>query len=222
MSERILKALMQMFAIIAKVDGITNTGRNIVQSFLKQQLNQEMVEQYLKLFDQFLEDYHKVSQRKEGAAKRTSLGSVKILKICSQINTELEQKQKVVVFVRLLEFIYSSNDISQQEYEFVQTVAETFNISDEEFKRTMEFIRSKVDVILDSPLLLVVDNKDAKPNFHVKHIQSVHLAGQIRVLQIPSVSMYIMKYFGTDALYLNGQVISQDKIYILTEGSSIR
>ena len=83
MSERILKALMQMFAIIAKVDGINNTGRLIVQSFLKQQLNQEMVEQYLKIFDQFLEEYHKVSQRKEGAAKRTSLGSVKILKICT-------------------------------------------------------------------------------------------------------------------------------------------
>ncbi|MBI4931520.1 MAG: ATP-binding cassette domain-containing protein [Bacteroidetes bacterium] len=222
MSERILKALMQMFAIIAKVDGVSNSGRLIVQSFLKQQLNQEMVEQYLKLFDQFLEDYHKVSQRKEGAAKRTSLGSVKVLKICSQINTELEQKQKVVVFVRLLEFIYSSNDISQQELEFVQTVAETFNISDDEFKRMIEFVRSQADAVPDSTYLLVVDNKDAKPNFKVKHIQSVHLTGQIRVLQIQSVSMYIMKHFGTDALYLNGQVIGQDKLYILTEGSSIR
>ena len=43
MSERILKALMQLFAIVAKVDGITNTGRDIVQAFLKQQLNQELV-----------------------------------------------------------------------------------------------------------------------------------------------------------------------------------
>ena len=211
-----------MFAIIAKVDGVSNTGRLIVQSFLKQQLNQEMVEQYLQLFDQFLEEYHKVSQRKEGAAKRTSLGSVKILKICTQINRELEQKQKVVVLVRLLEFIYSSNDISPQEFEFVTTVAETFNISDEEFKRAVDFVRSKTDAIQDSPFLLVIDNKDGKPNFNVKHITSVHLQGQIRVLHIPSVSMYLMKYFGTDALYLNGQVISQDKLYILTEGSSIR
>lgn len=211
-----------MFAIIAKVDGINNTGRLIVQSFLKQQLNQEMVEQYLKIFDQYLEEYHKVSTRKEGAAKRTSLGSVKILKICSQINTELTQKQKVVVLVRLLEFIYSNNDISPQELEFVTTVGETFNISDEEFKRIVEFVQSKADAVQDSPFLLVIDRKDAKPNFNVKHIQSVHLEGQIRVVHIPSVSMYVMKYFGTDALYLNGQVLSQDKLYILTEGSSIR
>ncbi len=222
MSERILKALMQMFAIIAKVDGINNSGRLIVQSFLKQQLNQEMVEQYLQIFDVYLEEYHKVSQRKESAAKRTSLGSVKILKICTQINTELAQKQKVVVLMRLLEFIYSNNEISPQELEFVTTVGETFNISDEEFKRAVEFVKSQADVVQDSPFLLVVDKKDGKPNFNVKHITSVHLEGQIRVLHIPSVSMYVMKYFGTDALYLNGQVLSQDKLYILTEGSSIR
>lgn len=211
-----------MFAIIAKVDGINNTGRLIVQSFLKQQLNQEMVEQYLKIFDVYLEEYHKVSTRKEGAAKRTSLGSVKILKICTQINTELTQKQKVVVLVRLLEFIYSNNEISDQEQEFVATVAESFNISDDEFKRIMDFVRSTADVVADSPFLLVINNKDAKPNFNVKHIKSVHLEGQIRIVQIPSVSMYVMKYFGTDALYLNGQVIGERKLYILTEGSSIR
>ncbi len=222
MSERILKALMQMFAIIAKVDTVNNTGRLIVQSFLKQQLNQEMVEQYLLIFDQFLEEYHKVSSRKEGAAKRTSLGSVKILKICTQINAELTQKQKVVVLVRILEFIYSNNDITNQELEFVTTVAETFNISDEEFKRALDFVSSGVSVVQNSPFLLVINNKDAKPNFNVKHIQSLHLAGQIHILQIPSVSMYVMKYFGTEALYLNGQVLNQDKLYILTEGSSIR
>lgn len=56
MSERILRALMQMFAIIAKVDGVNNTGRAIVQSFLKQQLNQEQVDTYLHIFDEYLED----------------------------------------------------------------------------------------------------------------------------------------------------------------------
>jgi ABC transport system ATP-binding/permease protein len=222
MSERILKALMQMFAIIAKVDGINVTGRLIVQSFLKQQLNQEMVAQYFQIFDQYLEEYHKISQRKESAAKRTSLGSVRILKICTQINTELTQKQKVVVLVRLLEFIYSNNEISPQELEFVATVGETFNINDEEFKRAVDFVKSKPDVVLDLPFLLVIDNKDSNPHPNVKHIKSIHLGGQIRVLHIPSVSMYVMKYFGTDAIYLNGQVIAEDKLYILTEGSSIR
>ena len=62
MSERILKALMQLFAIIAKVDGITSASRGIVESFLKQQLNIELVEEYLKVFDDFLEQHHQVSK----------------------------------------------------------------------------------------------------------------------------------------------------------------
>src|SRR5688572_17086418 len=155
MSERILRALMQMFAIIAKVDGVNNTGRAIVQSFLKQQLNQEQVDTYLKIFDEYLEAHHQVSKKKDGTAKRTSLNSVKVLKICTQINQELEQPQKVIVLIRLLEFIYSSNEISEQEYEFVITVAETFNIPNEEFLQLKHFVEDKAEVIPDSPRMLV-------------------------------------------------------------------
>ena len=131
MSERILKALMQMFAIIARVDGINDNGRLIVQSFLKQQLNQELVDQYLAIFDDFLEAHHQVTKKKDGTAKRTSLNSVKVLKICTQINGELTQVQKVVVLIRLIEFINSNVEIAEQELEFVITVAETFNIEDD-------------------------------------------------------------------------------------------
>src|ERR1041384_3934009 len=160
MSERILRSLMQMFAIIAKVDGINNTGRQIVQSFLKQQLNLEQVDLYLRIFDEYLESHQNASKRKEGAAKRTSLNSVKVLKICTQINQELEQPQKVIVLIRLLEFIYSSNEISEQEFEFVVTVADTFNISLEEFTLLKSFIEDKVEIVPDNPHVLVINNKE--------------------------------------------------------------
>lgn len=223
MSERILKALMQLFAIIAKVDGISNNGRAIVQSFLKQQLNQELVEQYLKIFDEFLEAHQQVSKKKDGSAKRTSLNSVKVLKICTQINAELAQKQKVVVLVRLIEFINSSNEISAQEYEFVSTVAETFNIDELEFSLCMNFVTAKHDSIPDSSKILVINNSKTNPfNNSTKHIFSENISGQVRVLYIPSVNMYSLRYFGDSELYLNGQIINKDKVYILTEGSSIR
>src|ERR1700756_5837814 len=153
MSERILRALMQLFAIIAKVDGVTNTGRNIVQLFLKQQLNQELVDQYLAVFDEFLESHHQVAKKKDGSAKRTSLNSVKVLKICTEINKELEQNQKIIVLIRLLEFICSSAEISEQEYEFVQTVAETFNIPNEEFQSLKTFVEDKPEKYPDTELL---------------------------------------------------------------------
>ena len=120
MSERILKALMQLFAIIAKVEINEETNeinsdagsRKIVSLFLKQELNQERVKEYLQLFDEFLETHQGKSKKKDGKRKRTSVNSVKILRICTQINEELKQRQKVIVLIRILEFIVSGIQIA--------------------------------------------------------------------------------------------------------------
>jgi ABC-type multidrug transport system ATPase subunit len=213
---------MQMFAIIAKVDGVNNSGRAIVQSFLKQQLNQEQVDTYLGIFDEYLEAHHQVSKKKDGTAKRTSLNSVKVLKICTQINQELEQPQKVIVLIRLLEFIYSSNEISEQEYEFVITVAETFNIVNEEFLQLKHFVEDKVEVIPDSPRILVINNKENGYNNSTKHIFCETLTDDVRIIQIESVGMYALRIYGNIELQLNGQGISKERVHILTPGSSLR
>ncbi len=222
MSERILRALMQMFAIIAKVDGINNTGRQIVQSFLKSQLNLEQVETYLKIFDEYLESHQNTSKKKEGAAKRTSLNSVKILKICTQINQELEQPQKVIVLIRLLEFIHSSNEISEQENEFVLTVADTFNIPMEEFNLLTSFIIDSLEVIPNNPNILVINNNQEGIQNQSKHIYCETLPQDVRVIQIESVSMYALRLYGNYELQLNGQSISKERVHIFTPGSSIR
>lgn len=211
-----------MFAIIAKVDGINNTGRQIVQSFLKQQLNLEQVEIYLRIFDEYLESHQNASKRKEGAAKRTSLNSVKVLKICTQINQELEQPQKVIVLIRLLEFIYSSNEISEQEYEFVVTVAETFNIPLTEFKLLKAFIEDSVDKIPNDPNILVINDKPNGYNNLSKHIYCEQMTEDVRIVQIESVSMYALRIYGKIELQLNGQGISRERVHIFTPGSSIR
>lgn len=223
MSEQILKALMQMFAIIAKVDGITNTGRNIVQSYLQQQLNQEQVKKYLKIFDEYLEQYHQVSQKKEGAAKKTALNSVKILKICSQINEELEQTQKFVVLIRLLEFIHSSNQISEQELEFVETVAETFNINRQDFENIKNLIEQDVSYIPDSENFLIIAHHPPTHAQKTKFLFNENIInGEIRVLRIEAVNLYIFRIFGDIDIQLNGQNVDKNRIYVLTHGASLR
>ncbi len=222
MSEQILRALMQMFAIIARVDGITNTGRNIVQSYLRQQLNQEQVEKYLKIFDEYLEQYHQVSQKKEGVAKKTALNSVKILKICSQINEELEQPQKFVVLVRLLEFIHSSNQISDQELEFVQTVAETFNIDNKDFKNIKHLVEQTIEEIPDSEEFLIISNQKP-PVEKTKFLFNENVTnGEIRILRIEVINFYILRAFGDIDIQLNGQNVDRNRVYVLTHGSSLR
>lgn len=223
MSERILKALMQLFAIVADVDDLSNKSRAIVELFLKQQLSLEAVPEYLKLYDEFLEAHHKVSQKKEGKKKRTSLNSVKVLKICTQINAELTQKQKIVVLIRILEYLHSEKGLSEQEMEFVTTVADTFNISKEEFENCKAFIECEVGNIPDSTKILVINNQKEHPSqAQAKHIYSETLEGIITILDVESVNMYVLRYFGTTELYINGQLLNIASANILTQGSSIR
>ena len=223
MSERILKALMQLFAIVADVNDLSNKSRSIVELFLKQQLSLEMVPEYLKLYDEFLEAHHKISQKKEGKAKRTSLNSVKVLKICTQINSELAQKQKIIVLIRILEYLHSEKGLSEQEMEFVTTVADTFNISKEEFENCKSFIECREDNIPNSVKILIGNNKTSQPpQTLAKHISHETLEGTLAILSVESVSMFVLRYFGSAELYVNGQLVSITSANILTQGSSIR
>jgi len=213
---------MQMFSIIAKVDGISNTGRSIVETFLKSQLNKEQVDKYLLVFDEFIETQQASSKKKDGSAKRTSLNSVKVLKICTQINQELEQNQKIIVLIRLLEFIHSSEEISEQENEFVTTVADTFNISLDEYNQLKAFIEDRAEKIPDTPNILVINNKENGYQNSCKHIYCESLSSDVRVIRVESVNMYAIRIYGNIELQLNGQGISKDRVHILTPGSSLR
>jgi len=222
MSERILKALMQLFAILAKADdeaSIAN-GRLIVLAFLKSQLNSELVQEYLALYDEFLEQHHKISDSAK-SKKRTSVNSVKVLRICTQINEELLQRQKLIVLIRLIEFINANGEVGEQELEFVETVAQTFNVEDIEYKSLIEFVNYKQDSLFSPEKVLVVDGNDDNGTSRL-HLKQEGLSGQFRVMCVESIGMYIIKYYGKADLYLNGQSINNDKVHILTQGSSIR
>ena len=122
MSERILRALMQLFAIIAKDDLLpesfysdentsftrTNFGEDsaVVESFLRSELNASLVKKYLELFEEFIQIHHGTKSKKDGVKKRTSVNSVKVLRICSKINEELTQRQKLIVLIRLFSFLF--------------------------------------------------------------------------------------------------------------------
>jgi len=221
MSERILKALMQLFSIVSEAEEITANSRKIVESFLKQQLTQQLVNEYLRLYDEFIEAKNKKSAGGK-KKKRTSVNSVKVLLICTQINEELAQKQKIIVLIRLLEFIYANKHPSEQEYEFVNTVSETFNIPSEEFKLCLEFVENSSEKQIDSPNVLVINNNKENQLTKAKHIYSEGLIGELRIIKIETVNMFFVRYYGNTELYLNGILINKSRSHILSQGSSIR
>ncbi|MGB0886806.1 MAG: ATP-binding cassette domain-containing protein [Vicingaceae bacterium] len=221
MSERILKALMQLFSIVSEAKDISDNSREIVETFLNQQLNQQLVKEYLSLYDEFIAA--KTKKSKSGQAKkRTSVNSVKVLLICTQINEELAQKQKVIVLIRLIEFIYANKIPSDQEMEFIITVSETFNIPRKEFDLCHDFIEKSEEAHFDNDQALVINNKKENTFKNNNHIFSDGIIGSLRIIKVETVNMFFVRYFGDTELYLNGILLNKHRSSILNQGSSIR
>ena len=222
MSEGILKALMQLFAIIATPNHSDDDRKHIVETFLNQELNNELIEEYLRFYES-LYQLHQAKQTNDSKRKKvTAASSVKVLMICTVINQELTQKQKFIVLVRLLEFINTEKGITDQEMEFVTTVAETFNIAKSDFDNLKEFILLSNKKVPNTKNILLIDSDYGFQHENIKHIYSENFKGQIVIYQIVSVNIYLFIYHGDSELYLTGQLISPERIYVFSQGASIR
>jgi ABC-type multidrug transport system ATPase subunit len=227
MSETVLNALVKLFALIGDIHdetGITSREKDVVRTFLARQLNNELVAKYMKMFEDFLALYNSESIKKGTLEdrKRISLNSMRILAICEQINEELHQKQKIYVLVQLLDFISLGKEISENELDFLQTVASAFYIPETEYQNIKCFIMNSLDDVREKSRILVIDNIKKPAQSEIKHLINEKLEGTIQFLNITSTNSFILRYSGGEDLYLNGQVIFPGRTYIFDHGSSIR
>ena len=236
MSEKILKALMQLFAIIAKVENpegprniielLSNDIPNhrldieIVENLLRSELNSLNVKKYLDLFREYVIKQNKIQIKKDGNIKRATLNSVKVLRICSEINKELTQRQKFIVLIRLIEFIESAGRREERELEFISIVSEMFNISIQENNILLTYLENDKKQELDNPNILYLDNKiddlHKSPQLIVEGLDK-----EIRILRLKSINTLFFRYLGSDELFMNGQLISS-RTHVLNQGSRIK
>jgi len=233
MSERILRALMQLFAIVARVDEVSglpednndiksSKGKEIIGGFLKSELSSADVNKYLNIFDEFLVSTRGKLYAKSGGKKRTSLHSVKVLRICEQINKELTQRQKFIVLVRIFEFINADHNISETELDFVQTVSDSFNIEAHEYSQVKRFVEAERKDTPDEKNHVYYYAGTPQDFNHAKTAYCEGINGFLHAIHIDSVKTIFFRYFGTHELFINGQIVADDKTHLFNIGSTVR
>jgi ABC-type multidrug transport system ATPase subunit len=221
MSEEILKALTQLFAIISKQDdGVTENERQFVIRFFQQELDQDSVREYVELYDQF-SGYQARGTDDADKNKLTSVkDSVKTLGICRKINKTLAQKQKVIVLIKLLEMVGSEKNFSAQAMAIISTVSTVFNIQDEEYKLIESFVMAVLAAAIDFADVLAV-NAEATASGRQKHGRA-HLEGNLLFMRVRSVELYFAKYLGAESNVLNGFIMHPGRVYLFSPGSTIK
>jgi ABC-type multidrug transport system ATPase subunit len=227
MSEQILKALIQLFALISDIHEdtvITSKGKDIVRLFLNRHLNKEQVALYMKMFDEYLAQYssERITKGSIKDRKRTSLNAMRILAICEKINEELQQKNKVFLLAKLIDYISFGEEITENELDFLRTVADAFYITGSEYQDISGFIMGTEADIPGKKNLLVINNDKGSEYPGVNHVIDLRIKGTISFLHVTSTNTYLMRYSGNDDLYLNGQTITPSVTYTFDHGSSVR
>jgi ABC-type multidrug transport system ATPase subunit len=221
MSEEILKALMELFALIVKQDGgILMNEREYVSGFLNKQLTTETVNEYIALFDEHAGPVLERSSLKEPSTPSVK-DSVKILGICKKINRTLNQEQKVVVLMRLYELVNADRQFTPQRMNIINTVAEVFKINHDEFAATEQFVMSNDPEKLRNPAILVLSPQDEECDL-CKKMLTGYQDTKIFILRVASVDLYFIKYISTDQLYLNGLPIRSGIVYTFAKGGSVK
>jgi ABC-type multidrug transport system ATPase subunit/ABC-type multidrug transport system permease subunit len=224
MSEEILKALMQLFAIIAKQDGgVEDEEQRFVHDFLVQQIADARVKEYYSLFEDHAGLKGQTADlRQNDEIKLTSVvDSVRILGICKKINKTLNQDQKVVVLLRLYELVNADKKFTNQRMEIITTVADVFNIPKNEKNDIEYFVTDNSSHELIEKNLLIINDNGRIPN-KFRYLATEKLDGDIIILSVPSVGLYFIKYTGNEDIYLNGLAVSNRRIYLFASGSAVR
>ena len=224
MSEKILETLMQLFAIIAKPQSNDDERRGVVEVFLRRLLNQELVKKYLSTYNEKYEEARKKLE-KSNAERREGAIAIRIRKLCKEINEQgqLDQEQRIVVVVQVLEFCKSGGQkVSPLELGFVSTLAEGLNITTKEYEFIERFVLNSFNDIPAISDLLVINGIKNFEHKETKHAYKDLLKGHIWILYVPSVNKYFVRFVGSGELSMNSQLLQEDKVYPFSQGSSIK
>jgi len=221
MSEEILKALMQLFAIIYKQDvGDEEAQNDYVKEFLLSQISRERFDTY---YDQYTE-YINANSSEDGAVKRTSVkDSVRTLALCKRINKTLSQKQKSIVLVRLAEFVNLTDKLSDLRFELLKTIGDVFKVDKEEYTNIVDFsaANSIEEVVQNETFQVYLDKEEFKiENERIYNKDGLNAVFFFSIIE--SAGIVLFRYFGDLNVNLNGLQIKEKKTYVVNDGSTIR
>jgi ABC transport system ATP-binding/permease protein len=220
MSEEILNALMQLFALVVKQDGGTPAGeREYVKNFLASRLPKESASHYLELFDNHTGPLTR-HEAHDGPAFPSVKDSLRILGICESIARTLTQKQRITVLIWLHEMVNAGEEFTPQRINIMNTVSEVFRITSDEFSSIEQFIRDD-DTLMKSRSVVFLDFADGSFR-QTEKIADSRQGTFLKILKIDSVDHYFIRCLSDDQILLDGTPVKSGSVYPLGRVSSIK
>jgi ABC transport system ATP-binding/permease protein len=223
MSEELLKAIVQLFAIVAR-ERITDDERTNIKEFLGLHLNREATIFYLRLFDEFCQTHQLTTGAEVSSMDEDTQQFVddwaNIMKIIKQVNRALTMQQKLVLIIKIIELIYAGQEISERQANLIFYIGQALKIPQHVTDTLRSFVHGQDIDEFNSKNILVID--EGSGEYAGPRIIEKNLTGMIAILRLPEAETYFIKYLGITTLYLNSIILKSRKIDVFPTGSTIR
>ncbi len=224
MSEELLKAIVQLFAIVAK-ERITEDERANIKEFISLHLNQESTRYYLSLFDDFCKQNKRYTESTLNVDEAT-LEFVddwsQIIQIAKKVNQALTLQQKVVLTLKIIELCYADGELSERQSNLIYYIGEALKLPQKDIKVMRTFVMGQDIEELASKNILIIDEGSDDFEYPGPRIVAKDLTGLIAILRLQDIETYFIKYLGITPLYLNTVLLKSRKIDVFPTGSAIR
>jgi len=119
------QALIRLFAIVVagSEENLSERSKTVFDNYLNIHVPSRSKGDAKKLFYELIEKHNS-----EKGFKKVSLNSVKILRICSEINKQNKIEQRIELLIHLISFTYSLSKLTKWSLEFLQAVADALEI----------------------------------------------------------------------------------------------
>lgn len=226
MSEELLKAIIQLFAIVAR-ERITDDERNNIKEFLGQHLNRDAIKFYLDLFDTFVASDQVVHPQDDISSLDKETQQFvddwsRIMQIVKQVNQALTMQQKMVLVIKIIELVFADNELSERQGNLIFYIGQALKIPRKDIQALQNFVTGQDIDELASRNVLIIDEGSGNDGYPGPRITAKNLTGLIAILRLADAETYFIKYLGISTLYLNSILFRSRRIDIFPTGSTIR
>jgi len=224
MSEELLRAIIQLFSIVAK-ERVTEDERANIKEFLSFHLNQEALVYYLGLFDTLMSEYKPEIASIEDTDEETLEfidDWARIGEIGKRINQGLTRQQKLVLILKIIELVLADGEISERQSNLIFYIGEIIKVKQKDIQRIETFVRGQDQEELNSKEILIIDDGSGEHPYKSHRLAAKNLTGLIAISRIPVSETYFVKYLGISDITLNGVPLKSRQISIFPTGSTLR
>ena len=217
MTTGILDALSQLFALFAsgRTEKEELIGRQTASRYLRGRLSKKVVDHYLGRYDEHLKKFQlKNNSGPLPEAKRLAKLSTKLLRTCEDINKELAHRDKCIVYLRLLEFVKVTN-VHANSVEFLNAVSSSFLLN----KKDVCGIQALVNT--EGPFIESIEGSFVLSGPSELN-DSNSLEGKLVGYKLSNETLFLVRFFGKNQIYLNSQLIPSGTVAIMVPGSVLK